>query len=253
MFPETCAPVYIEGRDPRYKARLSALAGTLGIPIFIGFLDHRYDGPGGALNIFNSSGLFDAAGGLSKYDKNHLLPFSEQLPLSSRLRWLRKLDFGQANFQPGPRRPPVSLDGGRFTPLICFESVLAYLCRRGVNEGSELFVNITNDGWFGDTPGPIQHAQMSLPRTVEFRRYLVRCANSGLSLVVDPTGRVIAGLGLYEQGIFVVEVSLLDGKTVYARYGDLPLVIFSILIAAATAVYARRLELRADVDLEASA
>jgi apolipoprotein N-acyltransferase len=239
VFPETSAPVYIDGKDPKYKQRLLTLAQNLGVPIYIGFLDHRFDGPEGALNIFNSSGLFDPRGGLDKYDKNHLLPFSEQLPLSTHFRWLRKIPFGQANFQPGPKRRPLSVDGGTFTPLICFESVLGYLCRRGVKDGANLFVNITNDGWFGNTPGPVQHAQMCLLRTVECRRYLIRCANSGVSMIVDPAGRVITGLGLYQQGIFALDVALLEGVTFYSRYGDLPLVLLSLLVVIVAAAVVR--------------
>lgn len=240
VFPETSAPVYIDGREPKYKQQLSALAQKLEIPIFIGFLDHRYDGPDGELNIFNSSGLFGVDGSLDKYDKNHLLPFGEHLPLSSRFRWIRKINFGQANFQPGPRRRPIELDGGAFTPLICFESVLGYLCRRGVKDNAGLFVNITNDGWFGDTPGPFQHAQMCLLRTVENRRFLVRCANSGVSMVVDPTGRVPIELGLYQDGIIVADVALLDGRTFYSKHGDLPLIALSIVLVIFATAFARR-------------
>lgn len=240
LFPETSAPVYIDGREPKYKRRLSTLARTLRTPIYIGFLDHRFDGPDGELNIFNSSGLFGVDGGLDKYDKNHLLPFSEQLPLSHRFRWLRKIPFGQANFQPGPRRPPIRFSAGTFAPLICFESVLPYLCRRATGERAEFFVNITNDGWFGDTPGPIQHAQMCLLRTVENRRYLLRCANAGVSMVVDPTGRVLSKLGLYEGGIIAADVALLNERTFYSRRGDAPIIILSFVLVAVGTITARR-------------
>jgi len=220
VFPETSAPVYIEGNS-QYKSRLVALSRRLGVPIYIGFLDYRYDGPGATLNIFNSSGLFTPSGGLSKYDKNHLLPFGEALPLSDRFRWLRKIEFGQANFQSGTARGPIDA-GIRFTPLICFESVFPYLCARGVAGGSQMFVNITNDGWFGDTPGPYQHAQMSILRAVEFRRYVVRSANSGVSWVVEPTGDISQELGLYVGGTILADVAALDGRTLYSRLGDFP-------------------------------
>jgi len=240
VFPETAAPFYIESSDRVYRERLHDLARGLGAHIFIGFLDHRYDGPGGALDVYNSSGLFSPDGALDKYDKNHLLPFGEQLPLSSRLRWLRKIDFGQANFQPGPKTRPIAMDGTAFTPLICFESVFSYLCRRGVREGSEMFVNITNDGWFGDTPGPFQHAQMAILRAVEFRRFLVRSANSGVSMIVDPAGRVAASLGLYRQGILVADVTLLDTETFYSRHGDVPLLVLCVALVVLGTVLGRR-------------
>ncbi len=239
IFPETCAPVYIENA-PGYKSRLVGLSRWLGIPIYIGFLDHRYDGPGEDLNIYNSSGVFQPDGEILKYDKRHLLPFGEALPLARRFRSLRKVDFGQANFQPGPRRAPLVANGARFTPLICFESVFPYLCRQGVEEGSQLLVNVTNDGWFGDTPGPFQHAQMSIARAVEFRRYLVRSANSGVSMVVAPTGEVTQLLPLNQGGVLLAEVKLLGGRTVYERVGDTPLVVASLLLLAVAWVLARR-------------
>ncbi len=239
VFPETAAPVFIEN-GPIYRTRLVELARTLGVPYFIGFLDHRFDGPHKDINIYNSSGLFRIDGSIDKYDKRHLLPFGEALPLGSRYRWIRKIDFGQANFQPGPKRAPLSADGVRFTPLICFESVFPDLCRDGVREGSQLFVNVTNDGWFGDTPGPYQHAQMAIARAVEFRRWLVRSANSGVSMVVAPTGEVVQSLDLYKEGILMADVALLSGQTFYARHGDTPLVVGSLALLGVAFWLARR-------------
>ena len=181
-----------------------------------------------------------ADGSLEKYDKRHLLPFGEALPLGSRYRWIQKIEFGQANFQPGPKRSPLTSDGVAFTPLICFESVFPDLCRDGVREGSELFVNITNDGWFGDTPGPYQHAQMAIVRAVEFRRWLVRSANSGVSMVVAPTGQVVEEIGLYKEGILTTDVTLLSGETFYARHGEMPLVLACFILAGIAAVLSRR-------------
>lgn len=239
IFPETAAPIFIEN-SPIYKMRLIDLARTLETPIYIGFLDHRFDGPKGEINIYNSSGLFRSDGSVEKYDKRHLLPFGEALPLASRHRWIRKIDFGQANFQPGSEHSPLSNDGVSFTPLICFESVFPDLCRDGVREGSELFVNVTNDGWFGDTPGPYQHAQMAIARAVEFRRWLVRSANSGVSMVVSPSGEVVAQIDLYKEGILTLDVELLTGETFYARHGETPLVLFSLALLAVAALLARR-------------
>jgi len=231
FFPETSAPVYIDNpRNALYRQHLISLAERTGRPFFIGFLDYRYDGPAGAVNIYNSSGLFTPDGRIVKYDKTHLLPFGEALPLAWKYRWLQKIDFGQANFEPGTRTEPIDAGAIEFTPLICFESVFPYLCRRGVLEGSELFVNITNDGWFSDTPGPYQHAEMAVMRSVEFRRYLVRSANTGISFVVDPVGRVVARLGLFEEGILYAKVAPRTDLTVYARYGDWPLGAASVLL-----------------------
>ncbi len=239
IFPETCAPVYIENA-PAYKSRLIGTAAWLQIPIYLGFLDFRHNGPNGSLNIFNSSGLILPDGSIQKYDKRHLLPFGEALPLAGRFRQLRKIDFGQANFEPGPRRAPLATGEARFTPLICFESVFPDLCRDGVEEGAQFFVNITNDGWFGDTPGPYQHAQMCIARAVEFRRYLVRSANSGVSMIVAPTGEVVGRLGLYKEGVLTQDITLLGGHTVYERHGDTPLLFASLGLIVLGGLLARR-------------
>ncbi len=239
IFPETAAPIYVEN-SPVNKMRLAELARTIAIPIYIGFLDHSFEGPDRVLTIYNSSGLFRSDGSLHKYAKRHLLPFGEALPLGSRYRWIQKIDFGQANFEPGSKRAPLSGDGVTFTPLICFESVFPDLCRDGVREGTELFVNITNDGWFGDTPGPYQHAQMAIVRAVEFRRWLVRSANSGVSMVVAPSGEVVASIDLYKEDVLTADVALLAGETFYARHGDRPLVLLSLLLVGLAAFLARR-------------
>ena len=117
--------------------------------------------------------------------------------------------------------------------------MFSYLCSDGVSGGSELLVNITNDGWFGDTPGPFQHAQMSIMRAIEFRRYLLRSANTGVSMVVSPTGEIISRIGLFEEGILVSDVAALSGSTFYARHGDLPWLIVCALLVGVAAVLGR--------------
>lgn len=221
FFPETAATIYID--HPRYavyRRHLESIVRRTHTPLFIGILDYRYDGPNGELDSYNSSALFMPDGSVQKYDKHQLLPFGEALPLAWKFRWLQRINFGQANWAPGRLRSPLDAGVVKFTPLICFESVFPYLCRHGVEEGSQLLVNITNDGWFSDTPGPHQHAQMAIMRSVEFRRWLVRSANTGISFIVDPAGRVVESLGLFKEGIIFADVTPRNDVTVYARWGD---------------------------------
>ncbi|HEX6791183.1 MAG TPA: apolipoprotein N-acyltransferase [Candidatus Krumholzibacteria bacterium] len=239
VFPETCAPMFIENA-PGHRSELLGQARWLNMPIFVGFLDHRYRDRTSEPDIFNSSGVFRTDGTVQKYAKRHLLPFGEALPMSAKFRVLRKIDFGQANFQPGEYTKPLDAGVVRFTPLICFESVFPDLCRDGVRDSTELFVNITNDGWFGNTPGPYQHAQMSIARAVEFRRFLVRSANSGVSMVVSPTGEITHAIQLNQAAVQTATVVKLSGLTFYARYGDLPLVLLSALLVCAALLVSRR-------------
>ncbi len=231
VFPETSAPVFIR-HNPRCRMRLEELARELGVGIFIGFLDGRHDGSGGALNVYNSSGLISPDGDLARYDKIHLLPFGEAIPFAWKFGWFRSLDFGQANFRPGPKVDPIPSSVGRLGPLICFESIFPGLSRRLAALGVDVFVNITNDGWFGDTPGPYQHNDMAILRAVENRRFLVRSANTGITMVVDPVGRVIRTLELGQEGILIEKIHHVDRTAFYTRHGDAPLMAASLLVIA---------------------
>jgi apolipoprotein N-acyltransferase len=92
-----------------------------------------------------------------------------------------------------------------------------------------VLINVTNDGWFGSTPGPFQHNDMAIFRAVENRRFLVRSANTGISMFVDPVGRVKRALGLYQEGILVHQIFHVDGTTFYTRHGDTPVLIGAVV------------------------
>jgi apolipoprotein N-acyltransferase len=229
VFPETSAPVFLRHNLMR-RAFLDELVGELGVGLFIGFLDGRHDGPDGEFNVYNSSGLLSPEGGLVLYDKMHLLPFGEAIPFAWRFRSFRSLDFGQANFQRGPPADPIPSPVGKLGPLICFESIFPGLSRRFTALGADVLVNITNDGWFGDTPGPKQHNEMAILRAVENRRFLIRSANTGITMVVDPAGRVTRMLGFEQEGILVEKIHHVDRQAFYTRHGDAPLMAASLLV-----------------------
>lgn len=236
IFPETAAPVYMK-YEPRYRQRMVRLARELDTPIFIGYLDARRDLRNGEMNIFNAAGLFSRDGSLAaQYEKVHLLPFGEALPLSWRFPVLKKINFGQGNFQPGTSFDPISSGGRTFGTLICFEAIFPDLSRRHIERGAEFLVNITNDGWFGDTPGPVQHAQMCVLRSVENGRSLVRSANTGISMVVDPWGRITASLDLDREGTIVEPVIVSSRRTPYSRAGELPVTAVCVVILAAVII-----------------
>lgn len=242
IFPETAAPIYIR-HDKTHSGTLARIARDLETQIYIGFLDGRYDGPDDALRVYNSSGVFGyrgTPGGFEQYDKIHLLPFGEAVPYAWKFPFLSKLDFGQANFAPGPKRRPLPTDAGSIAPMICFESIFPDLARDAVANGADLLVNITNDGWFGDSPGPVQHNAMAIPRAVENGRYLVRSSNTGISMVVDPAGRIVTSLGLFEKGIVAARIRPGKGRTFYTRFGDGPATVVAFLMLGAGILLARR-------------
>jgi len=161
-----------------------------------------------------------------RYDKIHLLPFGEYLPEKSLIPWhlIRVPDMG--NFIPGNKYLVFEHPKFKFSTIICWEGIFPQLARRFVKNGAQFLVNITNEGWFGKSAGPYHFLVMSLFRAVENRTYLVRCANTGVSCVIDPYGRIVnrvtdeSGNDIFVKGILTEKVILTNGKTFYTRYGD---------------------------------
>jgi apolipoprotein N-acyltransferase len=125
-----------------------------------------------------------------------------------------------ADFTPGTDPVVAKAFGHPLGGFICYEAVFPHLVRRFTAGGAELLVNITNDAWYGRTSAPHQHLAMTAFRAVESGRYLVRAANTGITAVVDPRGRVVERTNLFEPTVLVRDVPLLSGTTFYARHGD---------------------------------
>ena len=182
---------------------------------------------------YNSIYVIDHDGNvLSVYDKLHLVPFGEFLPLQD---WMEKIGFEQltrvqGGFIPGTRRRSMEVPNApRMLPLICYEAVFPGDVVEG-NDRPGWIVNLTNDGWFGISTGPYQHLQQARMRAIEQGLPLVRAANTGISAVIDPLGRVVARLGLGLEGVLDSGLPAAIPPTPYARVGDIPAV---IILAAA--------------------
>ena len=182
---------------------------------------------------YNSIYVIDHDGNvLSVYDKLHLVPFGEFLPLQD---WMEKIGFEQltrvqGGFIPGTRRRSMEVPNApRMLPLICYEAVFPGDVVEG-NDRPGWIVNLTNDGWFGISTGPYQHLQQARLRAIEQGLPLVRAANTGISAVIDPLGRVVARLGLGLEGVLDSGLPAAIPPTPYARVGDIPAV---IILAAA--------------------
>jgi apolipoprotein N-acyltransferase len=189
---------------------------------------------------YNSIYVIDHDGDvLSVYDKLHLVPFGEFLPLQD---WMEKIGFEQltkvqGGFIPGTRRRSMEIPNApRMLPLICYEAVFpGDVVERGDRPG--WIANLTNDGWFGISTGPYQHLQQARLRAIEQGLPLVRAANTGISAVIDPLGRVVARLGLGLEGVLDSTLPAAIPPTPYARAGDIPTV---IILAAAWLLVIRR-------------
>ena len=218
VWPETAAPFFY-GSETALSRRLEAIATMGGIPIFFGA---PWSDPAGDGQIYNSVFHMDARGVvLGRYDKRHLVPFGEYIPLRSVLFFLNKLTEGAGDFSTGTTPALFRVFGRPVAASICYEALFPVLIREGVLEGAAWLVNVTNDAWFGDTVAPHQHLAMARMRCVEFRRPMVRAANAGISAVIDADGGVAASLGLFRRGILVAAVRPGTGETVYAKTGEI--------------------------------
>ena len=170
----------------------------------------------------NSAFLLQPDGTLSgRYDKVHLVPYGEYVPLRRLFPFIGKLVAGVGDFRPGKGFYPLTIDGHRLGVLICYEAIFPEAARDYKRKGAELLVNITNDAWFGRTSAPYQHLSMTVFRAIENRLYLVRAANTGISAIIDPTGEILSRTGLFERTVLKGEVKIIDERTFYAAYGDL--------------------------------
>jgi len=218
VWPETAAPFFY-GWEAELSRQLDAIVVSGGIPVIFGA--PWYD-PAEGGKFYNSVFHMDARGVvLGRYDKRHLVPFGEYIPLRSVLFFLRKLTAGDEDFSAGTG-PALFRFGGRpVAASVCYEALFPALTRDGVLGGAAWLVNVTNDAWFGDTVAPHQHLAMARMRCVEFRRPMVRAANSGISAIIDADGGTSASLGLFRRGVLVASVRPATGETVYAKTGEI--------------------------------
>lgn len=173
---------------------------------------------------YNSALLVGADGVIrSAYDKNLLIPFTEYVPLVERVPALAARFRRPSHFHAASDTPPVELGPWRISTPICYEAVRPGFVRRMVRAAApHLIVTLANDAWFGDSEEPWLHLAMAGLRAVEHRRYLVRATNSGVSAIVDPSGREVVRSGLLTRENLRGTVRMLEGSTFYTRWGDWP-------------------------------
>lgn len=227
IWPESSTPFSFD-EDPAGAERVRALARASGAAILLG---SNQVVPGPEPHWYNAAYLVRPDGQVGGiYRKIHLVPFGEYVPLKRLLFFAAPLVEAVSDFTPGDEAVLFEAGGHRFSTAICYEIVYPSLVRRFVAGGSELLTTITNDAWFGRSSAPYQHFEQASMRAIEEGRYLVRAANTGVSGIVDPYGRVLARSGIFETSVITGEVRYIDWLTVYARYGD----VFAYVSLAAT-------------------
>jgi apolipoprotein N-acyltransferase len=213
LWPENALPCWID--EPACANWLKAAAGPRAGASIVGSISK---GAGKHVSAF----LVDGKGAVAaSYDKRQLVPFGEYVPLREFLGRYIEPVAALGEFQPGaPAQPLLELRGLKLGAAICYEAIFPPLFTNDAAAGADLFVNITNDGWYLDTSAPYQHFAANIFRAVETRRAVLRAANNGISGLVDPWGRVLAGTALNERTVLEVKAPVYSGQSWFTLYGN---------------------------------
>jgi apolipoprotein N-acyltransferase len=231
ILPESPTPLFFQ-YDRDYRETMQAVARHF--PLGMVFNNIRFRDGNETGKYFNSAFFLDCNGTkIGVYDKIHLVPFGEYIPCKSVFWFSETISKDVGDFQPGDTYLTVPLFGHAVNAIICFEAIFPDLCREFVRMGSELIVNLTNDGWYGNTSAPYQHLAMARWRAVETRRYLLRAANTGITAIIEPTGRIQVQSTLFKQEIAIGKFSFLTGQTFYVRHGGSLLILCAIILFGA--------------------
>ena len=230
IWPETAVPFYF-GYDAARSDDLVAFQRRLNSYLLFGsVMVKRPPSPGNPALLTNSAVLLDREGNVSYiYDKIHLVPFGEYVPLRSILFFVDKLVAGIGDYEPGDKVIKANTAFGSFATFVCYEIIFPGLVRKFYSRDGDFIVTITNDAWFGRTTGPYQHFSMAVFRAIENRKPVVRAANTGISGYVDSSGRILRVTPLFERRVETVDIKTDKSRSFYSRYGD----IFSYLCIVA--------------------
>jgi apolipoprotein N-acyltransferase len=217
MWPESSTPFYFE--DDPSGTIVRRLVRGLGRPLLLGSDEFEQADP---VRHYNSAFMLDTGGATAAvYRKIHLVPFGEYVPFQRLLFFVGPLVEAVAAFSRGTRVTMLPVEGHMVSTAICYEVTYPALAREAVRQGSEMLTTITNDAWYGESSAAFQHFEMAAMRAIEQGRYLARAANTGISGIIDPYGRVLVRTKLFETVAVVGEARFVQSRTLYARIGDL--------------------------------
>lgn len=238
VWPETAAPFYFNHDMGLSNMTLRRIRET-GASFLIGC--PSYYTVDESFRYLNSAIIVTPEGRIGhRYDKVHLVPYGEYVPLKKYMPFLGKMVAQSGDFVPGEKGVPLSWNGHLIAAQICFEIIFPDLTRAMVKNGAQVIVNITNDAWFGKTAAPHQHFAMTQFRAIENRRALVRSANTGISGFISPTGKVVAQTPLYQEAALTRSVPLLTVQSIYTRYATPLSYIYLAIVAALVVIVSRK-------------
>jgi apolipoprotein N-acyltransferase len=219
IWPETATPFFFMHDTELSKLVLTGIH-EIGTDFLIG--SPAFTRKNNKIEYYNSAFLVDAAGNVNgRYDKTHLVPFGEYVPMKKWLPFVSKMVESVGDFDTGQKGQTIRWQKSSIGILICYEIIFPTLSRAMVQNHASLLVNLTNDAWYGRSSAPYQHFAMSVFRAVENRRSLVRAANTGISGFIDPSGRIIETTQIFKDAVITQKVPLIQVETLYSRFGDL--------------------------------
>ncbi|MBI5188182.1 MAG: apolipoprotein N-acyltransferase [Nitrospirae bacterium] len=235
VWPETAVPFYFNA-DKLYTNQLIDFQQGLNTYLLFGSVLVKGQ-RGGRVLLSNSVVLLDRDGMVSYiYDKIHLVPFGEYIPLRKILFFLDKLVVGVGDYIHGGSYLKAITPFGDFATVICYEIIFPGLVRKFYAKGGgDFIVTITNDAWFGRTTGPYQHFSMAVFRAIENRKPLIRAANTGISGFIDSNGRILSKTRLFQQEILTQNIRTDPARSFYTKYGDIfsyICIVFSVILLA---------------------
>ncbi|HEY2860158.1 MAG TPA: apolipoprotein N-acyltransferase [Terracidiphilus sp.] len=244
-WPEAPAP--FSQADPQFQQAMGQIARTEQAPLVVGGVGKDWDGDEG-WHDYNSAMLFKPDGSyMGRYDKIHLVPYGEYIPFKNYLTFAHKLTGKVSDFSRGRDRlvfriPDQEGTVRRYGIFICYEAVFADEVREFARNGAEVLVNISDDGWYGDTSAPWQHLNMARMRAIENRRWILRDTNTGVTAAIDPYGRVRQSIPRHAVDALPAEFGFRDDETFYTEHGDVFAWICSLMAvgAAGWAVMGKR-------------
>jgi apolipoprotein N-acyltransferase len=221
VWPESPAPFYTN--DPIFRDAVSDLARQANVWVLTGSIGVRNASktPEQIAEIYNSAVLVSPDGQwVSRYDKVHLVPFGEYVPFKRIFAFAGGLTKEVGDFSRGTSREPLEADGTKIGVFICYESIFPDEVREFAAHGAQAFVNISNDGWYGDSGAYAQHLKQSRMRAVENARWLLLDTNTGVTASIDPLGRIVASVPRKARTALLAPYTASDVTTFYTRHGD---------------------------------
>jgi apolipoprotein N-acyltransferase len=241
IWPE--APADFATSDPQFRSELGALARAAHSPVIAGSIGVDFDPSStrgyrefGSAAVFNRDGSY-----LGRYDKIHRVPWGEYVPYARFFSFAGKLISGVGNMKPGTQHKVFDLSGHSTGIFICYESIFGDEVRQFVLNGAQVLVNISDDGWYGDSGAPWEHLDMARMRAIENNRWLLRDTNTGITTAIDPHGRGDFLATRHVRAAFAFNYGYREGTTFYTRHGDwFAWLCAFITLAALAFAYARK-------------